>query len=365
MKIAYIAVRGLAMSGGIEKYTEELANHLSDRGHDITVYCTRHYGNHDGMYGKFRVKTVPALKFKFFEKMSLSFMASIYQIPIKYDVIHYHALGPSFFALIPKLQQKKIVIQSHGIEYKRAKWGRIAKLVLRILEKLSYNMGNELTVVSRQIQEYFRRTYYKESIYIPTAVNFPDEKKVDSQILNKYELWPNEFYLFLARIVEEKGAHYLIEAFRKSNSTRKLVIAGKIEVNNFYHKKLLEMAVDDKRIIFVGEVLGEDKAALFKNAYSFCMPSELEGMSIALLEAMSYKRCCIVSDIPENLDIALGHALFFKSKNVNDLIKVINKTDKLDLMIIQKYGADAYDYVKDNHTFDIIAKQMEHLYQSI
>lgn len=226
-------------------------------------------------------------------------------------------------------------------------------------------MGNELTVVSRQIQEYFQQNYHKKSVYIPTAVNLPEEKKVDSQILNKYGLRPDEFYLFLARIVEEKGAHYLIQAFKKSNSKRKLVIAGKIEIDNFYHKKLLEMAGNDNRIVFVGEVLGDDKDELFRNAYTFCMPSELEGMSIALLEAMSFKRCCIVSDIPENLDIALGHALFFKNKNVNDLLKVINETDKLDMAVIRKYGADAYDYVKDNHTFDIIAKQMDYLYQSI
>ncbi len=107
MKIAYIAVKGFPMSGGIEKYTEELANHLSIMGYDITIYCTRHYGNRDGMYGNFKVKTVPSFKHKFLEKMSLAFMASIYQIPVKYDVVHYHALGPSFFAFIPKLQRKK------------------------------------------------------------------------------------------------------------------------------------------------------------------------------------------------------------------------------------------------------------------
>ena len=365
MKIAYIVVKGIPMSGGIEKYTEELANKLVEHGHEVTVYTTKHYGNVTGSYGGFHIKTVPSFKGKFFEKISLVMMASFDQMFRDYNIVHYHALGPSIFSFMAKLCGKKVVIQSHGIEYQRAKWGRFTSSMLRLMEQLSYNMGDELTVVSKQIEYYFRDIYGKEAVYIPTGIEMPDISVWNEALLCDMGLEENEYYLFIARIVEEKGLHYLIEAYKHLETTKKLVIAGKIDTNNPYHQKIMRMLKGDERIVFAGEILGEKKDMLFKGAYAFCLPSELEGMSIALLEAMSYGKLCIVSNIAENMDVAQGKTLTFENKNVENLSEVLRKAETMSDAERKCYGNMAKTYVEKNHQFEMIAQQMEELYNSL
>lgn len=365
MKIAYIAIKGLPMSGGIEKYTEEMANKLFDMGHEITIYTSKHYGNYTCKSEKFMIRAVPSFRGKYFEKISIVLMASIDQLFRSYDVIHYHALGPSVFAFIAKLRGRKVVIQSHGIEYERAKWGKLASLGLKLLERISYNMGDALTVVSRPIQLYFKNTYDKDSVFIPTGIELPSLIEYDDKILRELNLERDEYYLFISRIVQEKGLHYLIEAYKKLKTRKKLVIAGKINKSDVYHRNLVNMAKSDERIMFVGEMLGKQKDMLFKGAYAFCLPSEIEGMSIALLEAMSYRKVCIVSDIEENLDIAQGHAYIFNNKNVESLSSVLSEVENEDSEKLDSCAYKAQKYVIDNHQFIMIAKKMEELYKSL
>ena len=365
MKIAYIAVKGIPMSGGIEKYTEEMANKLVARGHEVTVYTTKHYSNRSGAYENFQIRAVPALKGKFFEKISLVLIASLDQMFREFDVVHYHALGPSIFSFMAKLRGRKVVIQSHGIEYQRAKWGRFSSEVLRHLERLSYNMGDSLTVVSKQIERYFKETYNKQTVYIPTGIEMPNFEIWNDSLLSGMGLEKDGYYLFIARIVEEKGLHYLIDAYKQIETPKKLVIAGKMDTANPYHKKILNMAKSDNRIVFLGEVLGEKKDMLFKGAYAFCLPSELEGMSIALLEAMSYGKLCIVSDIAENLDIAQGKALSFESKSVDSLAQSLRKAERMSVRERDNLGNRAKTYVVKNHQFETIAQKMESLYAEL
>ena len=364
MKIAYIAIKGLPMSGGIEKYTDDIASILAARGHEIVVYTSKHYGNKTSNYHGYKIKTIPSWRIKSLEKITLVFHASLNQMFHKYDIVHYHALGPSIFAFMARMTRKKVVIQSHGIEYKRAKWGKLASFSLRTMEKLSYNQGHELTVVSKTLQKHFYDSYKKESVYIPTAVELPQEKECDLSAFSAFGLKENDYYLFLARIVKEKGLHYLIPAFKQAKLNRKLVIAGKIDKNDSYHKELLDLAKDCDNIIFIGEVLADNKDNLFRGAYAFVQPSELEGLSVALLEAMSYKKCCIVSDIPENLEACSGHCIPFKTQDISSLKDALIVADS-DETQVNNLGLAAFDYIKEHHQLDKIVDQIEEMYKNV
>lgn len=363
MKIAFIALRGVPLSDGIVSYTDELATRLQKKGHDVTVYTSRRYGNKTGNYNnKYYIKTVMSLKNPALEKISLVFFASLNQIFKKYDIVHFHGIG--IFSALAKLYNKKIVVQSHGIEYERAKWGGFAKKVLKWIEKKSYNKGNCLTVVSNALKAYYMHTYNKQAVYIPTAVNLPNIDNIDERFLDNFHLQSNDYFLFMARIVEEKGAHYLIDAFRQVKTKKKLVIAGNIDKNNPYHKKLLERAGQDERIMFVGNISGNNKSAMLKYAYAFCQPSEIEGLSVALLEAMSFKNCCIVSDIAMNTEAVGDTGIIFENKNVEDL------KNKLEYAIdypdfIKSKGLDAFARVKENYTWDIVTEKIEQLYKGL
>lgn len=362
MKIAYVALRGVPISDGIVSLTDELARRLTEKGHEVTVYTSRHYGNKSGLYnGMYNIRTVPSLKNRNFEKMSITLSASFDLLFRKYDIAHYHAMGPSIFAFMAKMSGKKVIIQSHGIEYERANWGKKARWVLKVLEKLSYNMGDELTVVSKALEKHFYDTYKKETVYIPTAVNLPEESSVNMKILNQYEVSNSGYFLFMARIVPEKGAHYLIEAFKKIDTDKKLIIAGKIDSNNAYHNQLIEMASSDPRIIFTGNISGEIKETILRGAFAFCQPSEIEGLSVALLEAMSYKKCCIVSSIPMNTEAVENTGIVFKNKNVDDLATKMQFAINNPIIVNDK-GESAYLRVKENYTWEIVTDQMERLY---
>lgn len=360
MKIAFIVLRGVPLSDGIATYTDELAYNLTKKGHDVTVYCSKRYGNKTGMYkDRYFIKTVPCLPGTAFEKLSLEFFATLDQTFKKFDVIHFH--GDAIFTFLTKFRRKKTVVQMHGIEHERARWGKFARKVLLWLEKHSYNKCDRLTVVSKALQDYYKKTYNYEAHYIPTAVNLPSEQVANDDLLEKIGLHKDEYFLFMARIVQEKGLHYLINSFKNASICKKLVIAGPIDKKNAYHQEILRLAEGFENIIFVGNVTGELKDALLRGAYAFCQPSETEGLSVALLEAMSYKKCCIISDIPMNVEAVQNCGIVFVNKSVESLtLALLEACNNEDFVKMQ--GIKAYNRVCENYTWDIVSSKVEKLY---
>ena len=368
MKIAYIALRGVPLSDGIVQYTDDIARQLVKRGHEVTVYTSRRYGNKNGKYDdSYNIITVPSLPWGFAEKMSLVFFASLHQLFCKYDVVHYHAMGPSIFAFMGRRKNRVVIIQSHGVEYERGKYGVFAKKMLQWLEKWSINMGDDLIVCSNTLKKHFFEEYGKKTTLIYNAVEIPELKISNQNIFSKLNVKENEYYLYMARITEEKGLHYLINAFKKLKTDKKLVIAGPYDLNNEYHKKILGMAKDDSRIVFAGFVSGEDKANLIRGAYSFVLPSELEGFSIGLLEAMSYAKCCVISDISNNMEAAGDDpccCIPFKDRDEKSLFEKLYYTEKHpeEIMYIGKL---ARDRIINNFSENTLVDSTEKLYLSL
>lgn len=364
MKIAYIVLKGMPLGGGIEKYTEEVGSRLAERGHEIVVYTMRHYGAKDGFYKGMQIKTVSTLRSKSFEKLTASFMATVRHCFEDKDVVivHYHAFGPAMFCFIPRLLGKKVLVQGHGIEWMRSKWRLNGRLFLRATEVPSVKFPHALTVVSKVQQSYIREEYCRDSVYIPTGVNPPNIEKPD--LIRDYGLEGNDYILFAARLVREKGAHYLIEAFNRLSSNLKLVIAGDAQHEERYKDELYKMVEGNKNIIFTGFVTGKLLNELFSNCYVFVCPSEVEGLSTSLLEAMSYGNCCLVSDIPENIEALNNLGFTFKNKDVNDLIEKLEilLNGKIDVTTVKE---KAKGYVLENYSWDKIALQFEDLYRKI
>jgi glycosyltransferase involved in cell wall biosynthesis len=363
MDISYIVLKGMPLGGGIEKYTEEVGSRLANRGHDITVYAMRHYGAKDGIYKGMQIKTVPTIKSRSIEKTLASLVATLnHSVNCNSSIVHFHAFGPAMFCLIPRLLGGKVVVQGHGLEWKRSKWGFGGKLVLKMMEIPSIRFPHALSVVSRVQQKYLKDIYDVESVYIPTGVNMPIFEKPD--LIKQYGLTGNDYILFAARLVREKGAHYLIDAYRRVKTGLKLVIAGDAAHEEDYKAELSRLAGTNKKIIFTGFVTGKLLRELFSNSYLFALPSEIEGLPTALLEAMSYGNCCLVSDIPENLEALNGFGYSFRNGSVDDLTAkledLINSRD-----IVETFKERAKQYVLKNHTWDMIADEYEYLYKSL
>ncbi len=363
MKIAFVAVKGIPIGGGIEKVTEEIGSRLVGKGHEVVVYSSRDYATTDGIYKGMQIRTVPSINTKSFHKLSICFHATRDVIGDgNFDLVHVHAVGPSVFSIFPRMWGIPTVVQTHGLEWKRDKWGMVGKSFLKLAEYSALYFPHQTTSVSRVQQAYYREKFGKEVVYIPTGVS-PVERTPAKWILGQ-GLTPGKYILFAARLVEEKGAHFLIDAFRKIDTDVRLVIAGDAAYAEKYKDVLKSKASGDERILFPGFVTGEPLAELFSNAYLFCLPSTLEGLPIALLEAMSYGNCCVASDIPENLEAIENLGFTFQNRNVQDLENVLRYLLSHPAEV-DTIKTAARRHVLEKYSWDAIADQMERLYFSI
>lgn len=371
MKIAMYGHKRIpSREGGVEIVVEELATRMASAGNKVTCYNRKGHhvsgSEYDTDTGKeykgIRIKTVPTIEKKGLAAVSSSFFATLCSAFGRYDVVHIHAEGPAAFCFIPKLFGKKVVVTVHGLDWQRAKWksGFGAKYI-HFGEKMAVKHANEIIVLSREVQKYFKETYGRKTRYIPNGVNKPEIKAADI-IKKKYNLDKSSYILYLGRIVPEKGEHYLIEAFKNTDTDKKLVIAGGSSDTDEYMDKLKTMAAGDERIIFTGFVQGQLLQELYSNAYIYVLPSDLEGMPLSLLEAMSYGNCCLTSDIKECAEVVEDKAVLFRKSDVKDL------QDKLQILcndeeFVNRYKEQAADYICRKYNWDEIAEKTVKLYR--
>ena len=329
--------------GGIEIVVEELSTRMVKKGHQVTCFNRR--GHHISgkkfdtgnlkEYKGVRIKSVFTINAKGLAAMSSSFFAALEAALGKYDVVHFHAEGPCAMIWLPKLFGKRCVATIHGIDWARSKWKGFAKEYIKFGERMAVKYADEIIVLSKGVQEYFQNEYNRKTVYIPNGVNKPEIKPADL-IAKEYGLRKNSFILFLARLVPEKGLQYLIEAFKHIQTEKKLVIAGGSSDSDDFMQQVQNMAAGDSRIIFTGFVQGQMLDELYSNAYVYCLPSDLEGMPLSLLEAMSYGNCCLTSDIAECTEVVEDKAVTFRKSDAKDL------RDKLQYLIDHKEVTEKY-----------------------
>ena len=314
--------------GGVEIVVAELATRMAERGHSVTCYNRRgahvsgaeHGGSAKNIkeYNGVRIKRVLTINKKGLAAMSASFFAAIRAAFGKYDVVHFHAEGPCAMLWLPKLFGKRCIATVHGLDHQRAKWGRFAAWYIRSGEKCAVKYADEIIVLSESVRDYFKEVYGRETLFIPNGVN-KSESMDALEISEKYGLEKNGYILFLARLVPEKGIKRLIEAYGKVDTEKRLVIAGGSSDTAEFEAELFELARKDRRVLFTGFVQGRELSELYSNAYLYVLPSDLEGMPLSLLEAMSYGNCCLVSDIPECASVIEERGFTFKAGDIDDL----------------------------------------------
>ena len=261
---------------------------------------------------------------------------------------------------LPKLFGKHVVATIHGLDWQRSKWGGFAVRVLKFGEKIAAKYADEIIVLSRNVQEYFWKTYGRRTIFISNGVNRPVLREAD-MIRSQYGLEKDGYILFLARIVPEKGLHYLIEAYQQIKTDKRLVIAGGISHSREYMEQIHKMVSQDRRILMTDFVQGQVLEELCSNAYLFVLPSDVEGMAVSLLEAMSYGNCCLVSDIKENTEVVEEYAVTFRRGDVWDL------REKLQELLanqekVAKMKAESADYICGKYNWNSVVEETLHLY---
>lgn len=352
--------------GGIEVVVEELSTRMVKLGHSVT--CFNRKGKHVSggeieklkEYKGVKIKEVLTIERKGLAAMTSSLFATLSASFSNYEVIHIHAEGPAFFSFIPHLLHKKVVVTIHGLDWDRAKWSGFAKWYIKQGEKNAVKYADEIIVLSQGVRKYFLKEYGRETKFIPNGVNKPEIREAEE--IKRWGLEKDNYVLYLGRIVPEKGEHYLIQSYKKIKTNKKLVIAGGISDTAGYGKELKELAVGDDRIIFTGFVQGKVLEELYSNSYIYCLPSDLEGMPLSLLEAMSYGNCCLVSDIAECVEVVEDKGVTFQRGNVDSL------REKLEWLLgdkeaVEKYKNEAGAFICNKYNWDDVVEKTMRVYR--
>ena len=361
MRIAMIGQKKVpSREGGIEVVAEKLAMGLAQKGHSVTLYnrksCQAKSCGNSSLHKNIRIYTVCTINRKGLAAISASFSGAVLAAFGRFDIVHFHAEGPSLFCWIPKLTGKKVIVTVHGLDWQREKWGKLAGRIIKQGEKAAVRHADAIIVLSENIKSYFLREYGRETQFIPNGA------EVSEQRINGTK---DSYILFLGRLVPEKGVHDLIAAFQKVKNhpfleDKQLIIAGASSDTDAYYQQLLKLAGDEKRIVFAGFVQGQRLAELFSNAYLYVLPSATEGMPLSLLEAMSYGNCCVVSDISELTEVVEEYGIISRQGNVDDLAEKLLTAPQE----IRRYQRAAREFILQKYNWDTTVERTMELYEN-
>lgn len=355
--------------GGVEIVVGELSSRMVALGYDVTCYNRR--GHHvsgeqfDGVktaeYNGVKIKDVFTIQKGGLAAASSSFFAALKAAFGKYDIVHFHAEGPCAMIWLPKLFGKRCIATIHGLDHQRAKWGGFASRYIKLGEKCAVKFADEIIVLSENVQQYFKATYGRETVFVPNGVS-PAERCEADVITEKFGLRKNDYILFLGRLVPEKGIEYLVRAFKNVKTDKKLVIAGGSSDTDEFQKNLKEMACGDERIIFTDFVQGRIWQELYSNACVYVLPSDVEGMPLSLLEAMSFGNCCLTSDIPECSEVVGEYGVTFRKGDIADLQEKLQYLcDNPD--VTEKFGSKSADYICKKYSWNSVADKTLEIYK--
>jgi glycosyltransferase involved in cell wall biosynthesis len=380
LKIAYIGQKGILNSrgGGVETHVEELSARMCKKGYEIFLYTRPYYTPKE--YKKFEevvLVSIPSIHTKHLDAISHTFFSIIDALKRKVDIIHIHGVGPALLSFLPRIisPRTKVIVTAHSEDWEHKKWNWFARLMLKFGAFMSAKFAHEVFTVSQELQKYYLNNFNRSIKVIPNGVNCHITKETESNILAQFGLQKNKYILSVSRLIRHKGIHYLIEAFKrvKENpnfSDFKLVIVGQTFFTDDYFEFLKKLVDGRGDIVFAGSKRGQELEELHLNSYMYASASQSEGLSIATLEAMSYGKTVLVSDISSNNSLISGDSksgnvgFAFENKNIADL------AEKLEILmsdndVVRKVGAKARGFVKAYYNWDDISDRISRVYKNI
>jgi glycosyltransferase involved in cell wall biosynthesis len=369
MNIAIIGLKGIpAQAGGVERHVEEVAVRMAGQGHAVTAYVRNNYtDNNLQAYRGVRLVHLPSIGTKHLDAISHTLFATLHALFQPYDIVHFHSIGPATLCWIIRLlkRRSRLIATFHSRDYFHHKWGLLARLFLRLGEYLICAVPHATVVLTRGQQQYVRETYGRDSVVIPNGYGI--EPDFGTEALAAWDLTSKKYILSVCRLIPHKGIHYLLKAFMQLEdegrlpSGMRLVITGSAFHTDDYERHLHELARGRSSVIFTGTQSGAALAQLYSHACVFVQPSDAEGLSISLLEAMGCGIAPLVSSIPENTEPLQGLGFTFEAGNIEDLkqrlAEVLYSDEKTAAM-----GRKAQELAEREYNWDGIVGRYLRLY---
>jgi glycosyltransferase involved in cell wall biosynthesis len=364
-RVAMIGSRGFPdQTGGVEKVLESVCPRLATRGGAVRVYSANWRYRRPARYRGVELRPVPSVRTKHADTISRSFVATLRELRSDAQIVHYHGMGSAPLAILPRLFGKRVVVSVHAVDWRRSKWGGVARSALRFGEWASVRFPHLTVAVADEVRRDLAGRRRGRIEVIPNGAEPRDH--VDPRGLEQFGLASDRFVLFVGRLVPEKGAHHLIEAFRRLPQDRdvKLALAGPAWYESDYGQRLRELAGDDPRIVFLGEADGDQLATLYSHCRAFVLPSDVEGMSLSLLDSLAYGCATMCSDIPANTDVVDDGALVVPAGDVDAIAEGLGRlVDDDDL--VRDLRARAHSRAREEFDWDRIADTWSETYERL
>lgn len=363
LRIAVLGTRGIPdVMGGVETHCQSLYPRLVEKGHQVTIFARKGYVASRSPYNYMGIKIVPlwAPKQKSLEAISHTLLGVLHVALRRneIDLLHIHGIGPALLVPFARLLGLKVVMTHHGPDYDRQKWGKAAKFILRLGERLGCCYSSAFITVSKHIRSTIKELYGRGGFYIPNGVTIP-EILPPGEAIECWGLTPKKYFLAVGRLVPEKGFHNLLSAFKLLDTDWRLVIAGASDHEDTYSVNLKKKATSDGRVVMTGCIKGKVLCEIFSNAGMFVLPSYHEGLPIALLEALSYQLPILASDIPANKELA-GADQLYPVGEVNILYERLKSF--IESPVVSAMG---FDKIATEFNWDLVAKETERVYRGV
>ncbi len=368
LRIAMVGQKGLpARYGGVETHVENLSVRLVERGHDVWAFCRSHLrpvanGGDDGFYRGVRLAYRPSIRSKHLDAATHAFVCTFESALLHdFDLVHLHGIGPAAFSPVAHVFGRPVVSTFHALDWRQVKWGPRAKQLLRRGERVGARGSDALIAVSRLMQAHVLTEYGVESTYIPNGATIPRHVP-PTDALARWGLRPGGYVLTVGRIIPDRELHTLIEAFGQLARPEKLVIVGSETPRTAYTDGLVRAA--DDRVVFTGDVFGDDLDALYAHCRVYALASRVEGLPITVCEAMAHGSALVLSDIPENAEVGGDAARYFPCGDVNALARVLG--DLIDDEPARlALGAVGRRRCETMYNWDLVADQVEACYYRV
>lgn len=366
MRIAYIGQKGIpTIYGGVERHVEELAVRMANLGYEVFVYTRPYYTPRKlKKFKKVNLISIRSIKTKHLDAITHTFFATIHALFSHYDIIHYHGVGPSLLSLLPRIfkPQSKVVVTFHCLDRKHGKWGVLAKKVLSFGEWTACFFPHQTIAVSKNIQKYCWKYYHQSVCYIPNGIVVNKERIKSDLIKKKFHLEPKEYFLIVSRLIPHKNIEEAIKIFLTFKKY-KLVIVGGGSFTDKYEKFLKALAGNNKNIIFTGTQTGEILKQFYQNALAFVLPSKNEGLSISVLEALSYQLPVVVKNIADHEELINAGVVtsYNQSNDLREKVRKIIRSPQAN----ERAGYIGQQYLKKNYSWNKIIKETNSLYNDL
>ncbi len=368
LRVATIGSRGFpGQRAGVERVLESVCPRLVATGRiDMRVYCPDWLEYEGDTYEGVELCRVGGFRTKYGDTITRSLLATLKELRSDSDIVHYHSVGSAPFAILPRLFGKRVALTVHALDWQRSKWSGVGKWYLRFAEWTSMHFPHTTLVVSQELKDNLERRYRGRTVtFIPNGAEQHEERPIDE--IAQFGLEAGKFILFVGRLVPEKGAHLLVEAFHRlpREHDLKLAIVGPAWYEADYTQSLHELAGDDDRIVFVGEADDDRLAELYSNCASFVLPSDVEGMSLSLLDAMAYGTAIVTSSIPQNANLVADAGLIFDAGDVDALHESLHRVVSNPALAERLRVAASERAARDEFDWDRIAWQWIRAYDDL